>query len=248
LELEKAFEQLAQKGVKVIEIFVNTHCELMPPYLSQMLELKNEYGIDVCAVHPFTCPIEPMMLFTRYVRRIADILDYYKRFFDYMNKFGAKYLVFHGNKNDNAVGNDFYFERFAMLQETARAHGVVTLQENVSRCTGGSLDFLKEMAEVLRDDALFVLDTKQAHRAGGDPMEYVGALKDHIKHIHFSDCGEAGDCLKLGDGDYDNAAFFSALANVGFDGCVVLELYRRNFESTEDLFRNYRLLQSAVDS
>jgi sugar phosphate isomerase/epimerase len=87
---------------------------------------------------------------------------------------------------------------------------------------------------------------KQAHRAGGDPLTFLRTLGEHVRHVHFSDSGKAGDCLKFGEGDYDNAAFFSALKDVGFDGCVILELYRRNFEDTEDLLRNYRLLRRAA--
>jgi sugar phosphate isomerase/epimerase len=211
-----------------------------------MLAVKREYGMEVSAVHPFTCGIEPMMLFTHYERRVTDMLDYYRRFFDYMNKFEASFFIFHGNKNDNPFQDELYFERFALLQETANSQGVAVLQENVSRCTAGRLDFLKKMADALGETAQFALDTKQAHRSGGTPLEFVKALGGHIRHVHFSDCGKAGDCLKLGDGEYDNAALFRELKDAGFDGDVVLELYRCNFRDTDDLIENYRLLQSAI--
>lgn len=236
--LEKAFLSLAETGVKTTEIFVNSHCELSGTYKSEMLAIQKEYGIDVVSVHPFTCGIEPMMLFTAYERRVADMLDYYKRFFEYMNDFGARFFVLHGNKNENFIEDEKYFERFACLQDAAESFGVRVVQENVSRCTGGSLEFLVKMKNALNDKACFVLDLKQAHRAGNDPTEMVKLLGKSIKHVHFSDCGKAGDCLKFGFGEYDNKTFFTALKEQGYDGSVVLELYRNGFGEVAELAEN----------
>ena len=126
--LEKAFLSLAKTGVKTTEIFVNSHCELGEPYKGEMLAVKRKYGIDVVSVHPFTCGIEPMMLFTAYERRVADMLDYYKRFFEYMNDFGAKYFVLHGNKNQNIIEDEMYFERYIKIQEAADSFDVCVVQ------------------------------------------------------------------------------------------------------------------------
>ena len=242
-EIEKAFRQIAENGVKTAEIFVNSHCELSDPYRGEMLEIQREYGIDVTSVHPFTCGIEPMMFFTKYERRVTDMLDYYKNFFEYMNLFGAKYFILHGNKPENYCPDEIYFERFMKLQNTAKKFGLTVLQENVSRCTGKSLDFLKKMKDTLGDSAAFVLDTKQAHRSGNDPAEMVRTLGSSIKHVHFSDFGKNGDCLKFGFGEYDNLALFTELKKRGFDGSAVIELYEGGFESVSDLADNYRELE-----
>jgi len=245
--LEKAFLALAETGVKTTEIFVNSHCELSEPYKGEMLAMKREYGIDVVSVHPFTCGIEPMMLFTAYERRVTDMLDYYKRFFEYMNDFGARYFVLHGNKNENFMEDEAYFERFARLQDAAESCGVRVVQENVSRCTGGSLDFLVKMKNALGEKACFVLDLKQAHRAGNDPTEMVKTLGRNVKHIHFSDCGKAGDCLKFGFGEYDTEAFFTALKEQDYSGSVILELYRNGFTEVNELAENCNEMQKYIN-
>ncbi len=237
-EVEKAFRQLAENGVKTAEIFVNSHCELSGPYRAEMLAVQKEYGIDVVSVHPFTCGIEPMMLFTAYERRVTDMLDYYKKFFEYMNLFGAKYFVLHGNKPQNPFPDEKYFERFFRLQETAEQFGVCAVQENVSRCTGGSIDFLKKMKAALGDKAAFVLDTKQAHRSGTTPIEMVRELGGNIKHVHFSDFGEKGDCLKFGFGEYDNKTLFTELQKCGFEGSLIIELYKGSHSGAADLAEN----------
>ena len=239
-EVEKAFRQLAENGAKTMEIFVNSHCELSDPYRSEMLEIQREYGIDVVSVHPVTCGIEPMMFFTKYERRVEDMLDYYKRFFEYMNLFGAEYFILHGNKPENFCPDEVYFERFLKMQNAAKEFGVTVLQENVSRCTGKSLDFLKKMKDELGNSAAFVLDTKQAHRSGNDPIQMVKTLGSSIKHVHYSDCGKAGDCLKFGFGEYDNMGLFTELKKCGFDGSVLIELYKGGFEDVPDLMENCR--------
>lgn len=242
MEVEKAFRQLAENGVKTAEIFVNSHCELSDPYRGEMLAAQKEYGIEVVSAHPYTCGIEPMMLFTEYERRVADMLDYYKRFFEYMNLFGAKFFILHGNKNQNPFPDEKYFERYLRLQETAAEFGVCVVQENVSRCTSGSLEFLVKMKNALGEKAAFVLDTKQAHRSGTTPLDMVRALGKNIRHVHFSDFGAAGDCLKFGFGEYDNLALFSELKGCGFDGSLIIELYKDSHNGAEDLAENCRAL------
>ncbi len=241
--LEEAFKALAVRGIKTIEIFVNTDRELNDPYLSLMLDIKNEYGIDVAAVHPYTCAMEPMMFFTVYERRINDMLLYYKRFFEYMNKFGAKYFIFHGNKSFvDSISDEAYYERFAYIQEKASENGVEVLHENVYRPTTGNLDFFRKMTEHIGGKAKFALDTKQAHRMFCDPVDFIKVLGSHIKHIHFSDSGTAGDCLKFGLGEYDNLSFFKEVSKINFNGNIILELYRHSFNDPDELAGNYREL------
>ncbi len=237
-EIEKAFRQLAENGIKTAEIFVNSHCELYDPYREEMLTVQKEYGVDVVSVHPYSCSIEPIMLFTVYERRLADMLEYYKRFFEYMNFFGARYFILHGNKPQNPFPDEKYVERYLILQETAEQFGVCVLQENVARCTSRDLNFLVKMKEALKDKAAFVLDVKQAHRSGYDPLETVRALGENIRHVHFSDYGKAGDCLKFGFGEYDNFALFSELKKYGYDGNVIIELYKGSHDGAKDLAEN----------
>ncbi len=247
LEAEKAFRQLAERGVGLTEIFVNTHCELSEPYLSEFISIKNGYGIKVGSVHPFTCGIEPMMLFTAYERRMNDMLEYYKSFFGFMNKLGADYFILHGNKPQNFCEDEMYFERFERLQDTAAEFKVTVVQENVVRCTSGSLEFMIKMKNTLGDKAKFVLDTKQAHRSGNDPADVVKALGSSIVHMHYSDYGEKGDCLKFGDGEYDNFRLFSELKQCGYSGNAVIELYKGSYESVDDLADNYKMLEHFIE-
>ncbi len=244
MEAEKAFLTLAENGITLTEVFINSDCELRSPYLDEFMAVQREYGVKIGSVHPFTCGIEPMMLFTPYERRLHDMLDYYSRFFEFMNKVGATLFVLHGNKGENSCTDEFAFERFAALQHKAREFGVTVVQENVSRCVSRSLDYLKKMADALGDDAKFVIDIKQAHRSGEDPVKIVEALGSHIVHVHFSDSGKKGDCLMFGDGEYNSLPFFDALKTAGYDGNIIIELYRNSFDTAEELCESCHRLEN----
>lgn len=243
---EITLRSLCERGAKNFEIFVNTHSETDPLYIRGLADILREYGAGCVSMHPFTAGIDTYMLYTGYERRIQDYLEYHKRYFEAMNILGAKYFVLHGNKNpcpDEVVIDGYY-----RLNSVAKQFGVRVLQENVCRCTTGELSQLLKMKKALGDDVGFVLDTKQAVRKGLDPYDFIRELGSSIKHVHFSDHGAKGDCLLPGEGCIDTPKFISALKNVGYKGAVVLELYRRNYKTYDDLVNSMKYLQSVIDS
>jgi sugar phosphate isomerase/epimerase len=244
--LEDAFRLLAENGVLYTEIFVNTECELSGVYLERIKAITAEYGIKTVSVHPFTCGLEPMMMFTEYERRTPDFLAFYSRYFAYMNAVGAKYFILHGNKPPAKIPESLEFERFALLCDRAADFGVTVLQENVSRCLSRDLAKLVRMKDCLGDKAAFVLDVKQARRSGYAPVECVKALGSAIKHIHYSDAGERGDCLFFGEGNEDKGEFFREASKAGIEAAILLETYRDRDDPDYDkkLFRNCKELDN----
>ena len=113
--LENALKNILERGVDVLEIFINTHSELDKNYLMNLKAMTDSYGAEIASLHPFTCGIEPMMFFTPYQRRFEDILEYYKLYFEAMNILGAGIFVFHGNNKQNTYPDDKYFERYLSL-------------------------------------------------------------------------------------------------------------------------------------
>ena len=244
---ERVLPRLCRLGIKSFEIFFNTHSELEPEYVGELKGILDDYGAECISVHPFTCGSDTYMLYSGYKRREQDYIEYHKRYFEAMNLLGARYFVLHGNKSESAP-DSVVFEGYLRLDDCARSFGVRVLQENVVRCTTGRLEQLVRMKKALGDRVGFVLDTKQAVRSGYDPTQFVYALGDSIKHIHFSDHGPAGDCLLPGAGELDTVGFIEALNSVGFSGGVILELYRRNFGRYEELSAGVRDIQSAIDT
>lgn len=246
--LEDSLSDLVSRGIKTTEIFINTHCELMPDFINILKSILDSGNASCVALHPYTCPIEPMMLFSSYERRLKDSIDYCKYYFEAMNTIGAGIFVLHGNMNVTAVDEHLYFERFALLSEAAAGYGIILAQENVARCQSRSLSFLKNMSDYLGDTARFVLDVKQSLRSDEDPCEMARVLGSKIVHIHFSDHNDQHDCMMPGEGTFDIRSFLEIMHRSGYDGAVMLELYRSSFRDTEQLAEGCRYLESIINS
>ncbi len=241
---ETFIKTLCGLGVKEIELFVNCEFETRPEYVKEIKAILDTNGAKCVSLHPFTCAIDTYAMFSNYERRTREYLDYHKRYFEAMNILGSKYFVFHGSKVN--YGDEVIFERFARLDEIAKSFGVKALQENVNQKVTGELETLKRMKAHFGEEAGFVLDTKQAIRMGWDPFDGVTALGSSIKHVHISDHGEVGDCLPLGKGEMDVDAFVRSLWNNGFEGSIMLELYRKGYGDVSELLESLEIVEKAI--
>jgi len=238
--LEESLYDLTVNGVSCVEIFINTHSELKKGFAHGAANMLRRFDAQCVSVHPFTCEIEPLMFFSDYERRINDILEYYKLYFRFMNIVGADIFVFHGGKADR--GKELYCERYSQLYRLGKEFGITVAVENVSRCQSASSAFIRDIARMLGNEFAFVLDTKQAIRAGESPFAFLEAAGDKIRHVHISDSGELGDCMLIGKGGFRFKQFFQRLAQLNPDANVILELYRSGFGGISDLISSYNRL------
>ena len=88
--LEESLYELTLNGIQTVEIFVNTHSELKKNFAYGILENLRRFDARCVSVHPFTSEMETMMFFSEYERRMDDILEYYKHFFQFMNIVGEE--------------------------------------------------------------------------------------------------------------------------------------------------------------
>lgn len=246
--LEEALYQLAVNGITHTEIFFNADSELTRPFTANLADIMQRFGVTCRSAHPFAAPLEPMLFFSKYDRRAEDGIEYYKRTFDAMHRIGAEIFVFHGNDKNHTVPVDFYCERFSKLVRAGKEEGILVAQENVVRCQSASTQFLREMSMRMGDEAKFVLDTKQAFRAGESPEEMLRTLGSHVVHVHISDYDDSGDPLLLGSGKFRIRSFLETLYSLNPDCSIILELYRRNFRGISDLVSNYRMLSWMISS
>lgn len=246
--LEEAVYDLAVSGIEHMEIFVNTDSELEKSVMNGIADTLKRFEITCRSLHPFTGPMEPMLFFSGYKRRILDGIEYYKKYFNAMNIIGAEIFVFHGNKKIIQLPTENYCEIYSKLVETGKSFGITVAQENVSRCQSGTLEFMSSMIDVMGDDAKFVLDVKQAFRAGENSFNIVRTLKKHIVHVHISDHGETGDCLQIGKGRFNVKQLINVLSEECPDCSVILELYKNNFDGLSDLADNYNTLCKMIEA
>lgn len=245
LKVDKALRTLGEQGIGFTECFFNTPSELKDGFLHELRCTANQYQMEIGAVHPFTCDMETFFFFTRYEGRLADGVELYHRYFEAAAQLHAPYVIFHGEHRGNAMEEEESFGHIDVLWHAAKTHGVSLVHENVARCKGGDPNYLRRMHEAL-PQLQFVLDFKQALRAGFCAMDFVTALGPSIVHLHASDSNARQDCIPIGEGDFDFASLFCALKEQGSACSAVLELYQSSVKSIETLKDSEKKLLSIV--
>ena len=241
-ETERCFQELLENGVTCFEVFGNCPTELEIPFMQLLRSIAQGREVKITALHPFSSWQEPWLFFGNYPRRLQDGLEQYRHLFESAAYLGVSYVVFHGDSRESRLELAESLERYNALHLLAKEFGLHLAQENVSRCRSGSPEYIRELKRQI-PDVCFVLDTKQALRAGHTVAETRAAMGDRLCHVHFSDSTPQQDCLPPGTGCFDCAGFLAQLRRSGFAGDVIIELYRQNFTDTRQLVDSYQFLK-----
>lgn len=244
MNTELALAELGKTGVKTCEVFLNSISETTPEFARLLNEIKNDYGMEITAVHPFSSFSETYMLFGEYERRYLDAFDFYKRCFDVTAMLGADISIIHGMRCTGKIQPEIYFERFASLVEEGKKYGVRVAQENVNGHFSAKPEFLRKMKKALGEDFSLVFDVKQAVRSGNEPYLFAEEFKNDTIRIHISDNNSESDCLPPGKGSFDFRKLFSIMNSVNYSGDYIIELYREGFGPIEELKQSFLYLQS----
>lgn len=248
LETIHAVEKLAEWRIPNIEIFFNSFRELKEEYVRKLAQICKQAGTRVASVHPFTSGSESLYFFSEYPGRFEDGLEIYRNYFRAAQILGAEFLVFHGDNPFNKMPLEKGFEQIKQMDLLAqREYGVSIAYENVVRCRGKDPQYCVKLREYY-PQMKFVLDVKQAVRAGRDPMEYVRALGNSIVHVHISDSDKIKDCLPVGSGQMKLEELLKALKERGFCGTVLQEVYRESYEKEEEVLLGYRNLEQLIST
>lgn len=240
---ERALDDILGMGVKNIEVFLNSPSERTAQFARKLKKSADENGAKIISVHPYNSESEGVSFFGRYERRFSDETEDFKKYLDFCNTVGADILVFHGARSFLPIRRELYFERFAALHELCKSFNVRLCQENVARCVSGSVDFISEMASAL-PQAEFVLDIKQAKRAGVSPFEMLEAMGTSLAHLHLSDHDGERDCVVPGKGSFDLKRLAERLKQNNFGGAVLVELYSWNFDDEKEIKEAIELFSS----
>ena len=242
---EEALTALTGMGIQTVEVFLNSPSEKTLEFAQRLNKIAGVTGTQIVSVHPYSSEAEGVSFFSSYVRRFDDEAEEYRRYCEFCNRVGAQILVFHGARSFMPLEPDFYFERFVRLRDVARGFGVRLCQENVARCHSGTPKFIKSMVHAI-PDVDFVLDVKQAVRAGVTPFEMLDAMGARLAHLHLSDHRCGCDCLALGEGEFDLVGLAQRLKTMAYDGAVLLELYSWNFSRQEQLAEGVHLFEGLL--
>ena len=245
---ENCIRILTGQGFDRFEIFFNTFSELEPDSLDRLRYYLDSHGAKAVSLHPFVSSFESFLLFSAYQRRFIDGSKFYEMFYRAASRIGADKVVLHGLNTSYAssLSDEEYFRRYSIMQESAGRYGVKLLQENVNIFRSSKPSFIAGMREALPDTAAFVLDLKQALRAGTDPYEMIAAMGSRLRHVHISDRTADGQCVLPFCGEYDLEGFISQLASAGYDEDIIIEVYRTSFGSLAELKDSYTRLEETT--
>ncbi|MDD3693534.1 MAG: sugar phosphate isomerase/epimerase [Oscillospiraceae bacterium] len=246
MRTEDALNRLLVAGFKTIEVFLNTESEANPDFALQLRRCADACGARIAALHSYNAISESFMYFTDYERRLKDGLKHLDNMFQAAHAAGAPYVIMHGDRPAGPLSDEDSIRRFERLYEMGQQQGITLLLENVYNYRSANLEYISAMYKKMGDKAGFVFDLKQCGRCRLSPAKVISAMSSGIRHVHLSDNTEQSDCLVPGRGNTDYAELIKNLKQVGFDGDLIIELYRANFETISDLIDGYNYLKNYV--
>ena len=151
----------------------------------------------------------------------------------------AKYYTFHGLARVKRTPYFIDFERCGAITQriidVCEEYGVTLAYENVHWAYYNYIGFFSELKK--RTSGLKgTFDIKQARQSGVDFREFIDEMGKDIVTVHLSDIDENGKMCLPGRGVTDFKEVFSRLRDKGFDGALLLEVYKNDFKEFTELF------------
>ncbi len=247
---------LSPMGCWLIEVFLNTFSEYRPDFVRLLKKRIDDAGLGVYSVHPMSSQFESQ-LFSIHPRQKSDALSIYREALNAGRILGASHYVMHGSPHLGGTAKNLELDRiapiFVELMDVAAEYGITLCLENVSWCFFHTPVFGAELRERLGDHRLkFVLDIKQAVRAGEDPLAFVEAVGEDLENWHLCDYAfdHAGKLsLKMpGKGQCDFAALAAAMVNKGYKGPAFIEVYSDMYTDPDQLKASFVTIQNTLSA
>ena len=141
------------------------------------------------------------------------------------------------------------YERIASItgriMETCERHNVTLAYENVHWAYYNFIGFFSELRKRL-NGLKGTLDIKQARQSGIPYKDFIDEMGKDIVTVHVSDVNEDGKMCLPGKGTTDFYDLFSRLHGVGFDGTVLLEVYKNDYNELNELFESVAFLKQTA--
>lgn len=248
MEPEKAALVAFDAGYRDLEVFVNCEYEQSEEYIDLLCRLLAEREMRIGSFHPYMAGTEFFILFSEYDRRRREALELYRHSIRAAAAMGAGYFILHGPGNRPTECRDplpHEIEVYKCLCAWGAELGVKILQENVRNNLSRFPAFFTALREAVPELG-FNLDFKQALQAGFPLEDYITAMGDRIQNVHINDMDIAGHCRLPGEGRLDYPYLFSLLDSVSYTGGFVTEVYRRDFESHDQIVTSRCFLEGEM--
>ena len=231
LETDEAAAHIAELPLDTCEVFLETPSEYTTDFTFRMRYNMNNF--PVTSVHPLGTQFEPQ-LFGRAARQSDDAFAMFANVCRAAESLGAAYYIFHGpfgvRGHLSPANIPFLEERFDQMRERAARHHLRVLWESVSWCSVATPEDVRLLLKRI-PDVEFVLDTKQVHQAGVDPLDMLRAMRGHVRHLHVleNEANEMGikngDIIKVACGGEGRKLIFDdVVVRVNKDGATTMHI------------------------
>jgi sugar phosphate isomerase/epimerase len=245
---EETIEVISSLGFNIIEVFLETASEYRRDYCKRLKEKIEKQGIDVYSVHAFAVQHEPF-LFDKYRPRRDDAHHLFRQVLEGAAILGARCITFHGPGRKWLSGGEAMIQDIAKrmddLAYEAAEYGVALAWENVYWCLSHNPDMIDMALEHMENDNIgFTLDIKQAHRSGVSIERYLKTMAQRLLNVHVNDHTNRDMCLLPGRGSVDYAVLIKTLEEIGYNGPMIIEVYRDNFDHFAEIAQAREFLKS----
>lgn len=233
---EDALKFLSDNKIATAEVFLESYCEYNREF-GELLKLR-QGGIDVHSVHVLTTQFEPQ-LYSLNERAKVDSFKVLDGAMEVAKTLSAKYYTFHGGARFKKTPFKIDYERVGKITQdiidAIAKHGVSLAYENVHWGYYNYIGFFEEIRKRTKGlKATF--DIKQARQSDVFYGDYIKEMGKDLVTAHLSDVNVNGKMCLPGRGMTDFEDVFKRLQDVGFDGAVLIEVYKSDFENEQELF------------
>ncbi len=239
---EDAVKCLDKLDSRVAEVFLESFSEYREEFGKKLKE--NLGNLKIHSIHVVTTQYEPQ-LFEENDRARNDAFEMFENVLKCGYQIDAKNYTLHGKAKlkPTVVFNkfDLYIKSFNRLSEIAEKYGISVCLENVFWCFYNYVGFfskLKDECPKLRT----CLDVKQARLSGYEISDYIKEMAGRINTVHLSDYDDNGMCLP-GKGKTDFEELFKRLKDAGFNGNMLIEVYKDDYKDINELSQSLEYLR-----
>ncbi len=226
---------------RVIEVFLESFSEYENSYANL---LKSRMGnLKVHSLHVVTMSYETE-LFSKNERAFDDNRKIFETTLSSGQILGADCYTMHGKARirNSPIYDDFEFltDRFNLLCDIANNYGIKICLENVAWAYYNRPDYFR----YIKANNLFAtLDVKQARISGYSAQDYIEDMQGKIKTVHLSDVDDMGKIRLPSFGNYDFESLFKSLKDNGFDGDMLIEVYKDDYKDYSEIKRSLEYLR-----
>lgn len=244
---EQSIPLISELGVKKIEVFLGSFSEYEEDFCKRLQDSIIEHELLVHSVHALGTQFEPQF-FSLTHRQRNDSRNLFLKIFRCAQILGAKAYVFHGPPVRIDAKPKLDFIRVGQicdeLADMAGEYGIKFSWENVSWCWYSFPEFADRLLENTKSENIyFTLDIKQAMQTGRTAMDFLNHMGHRLINVHAIDYDNEKRLTLPGRGTFDFKLLAKELKSLDYNGPILLEVYRNNYEHYGELKQSLDLLE-----